>query len=194
MAYNLSIPASLVTPGTIGLASGGTNANLSATGGVGQVLKQTTIGGAISSATILAADIAGIAPGIVAAINLTGQTANIGATTLYSVPSNGAGLYRVSAYTVETTIASLTSTLPNVQIVFTDIDTGAAITIDATPILGIAGIGQTGALTANTVGTASAGSIVVALKASTTVQYQTVNYASNIAGMAYSLRIRLEAL
>lgn len=130
----------------------------------------------------------------IAKINSTSLTANVGATLLFAVPASGDGIYRVSAYVVETTAGSITSTLPNVQIVFTDIDTGGVITIDATPILGIAGIGQTGALTANTIGTASAGVIVIAAKASTNINYQTVNYASNAAGMAYSLRIRLEAI
>lgn len=193
MAYKIAIPASLITSGTTALANGGTNVDLSASGGTTSLLAQNA-SHVISARTLVAADISGLAPAIVATINLTGQVANIGATTLYAVPSSGAGLYRVSAYVVETTAGSLTSTLPNVQMVYTDVDTNTSITIDATPILGIAGIGQTGALTANTIGTASAGSIVVALKASTNIQYQTVNYASNIAGMAYSLRIRLEAI
>jgi hypothetical protein len=77
---------------------------------------------------------------------------------------------------------------------FADPDTGTSITIDATPILGIAGIGQTGALTSNTIGTASAGVIAINAKASTTIQYQTVNYASTAAGMQYALHIKLEAL
>lgn len=133
-------------------------------------------------------------PSEYATIDSTGLTANVGATTLYAVPASGVGMYRVNAYVVETTAGSITSTLPNVQIVYTDFDTNGAITIDTTPVLGVAGIGQTGALTANTVGTASSGVIVIYVKASTTIQYQTVNYASNIAGMAYSLRIKLEAL
>jgi hypothetical protein len=129
-----------------------------------------------------------------AKVDLTAQSANISATTLYAVPTSGAGMYRISAYMVETTAGSISSTLPNVQIVFTDNDTGGSITIDATPILGVAGIGQTGALTANTVGTASSGVIVVNAKAGTNIQYQTVNYASNAAGMQYALHIKLEAL
>lgn len=133
-------------------------------------------------------------PAEYATIDLTAQAANIGATTLYAVPATGVGMYRVSAYVVETTAGSVSSTLPNVQIVYTDQDTSTSITIDATPILGVAGIGQTGALTSNTVGTASSGVIVVSVKASTTIQYQTVNYASTAAGMQYALHIKLEAL
>jgi hypothetical protein len=133
-------------------------------------------------------------PAEYAKVDLTGQTANIGATTLYTVPASGVGMYRVSAYVVETTAASVSSTLPNVQIVYTDNDTNTVVTMDATPIFGAAGIGQTGPLTANTVGTASAGVIVINAKAGTTIQYQTVNYASTAAGMAYAIHLKLEVL
>ena len=135
----------------------------------------------------------GVAP-IYAEVNSTGLTANVGATTLYAVPSTGAGLYRVTAYVIETTAASVSSTLPNVQIVYTDAITSGAITINATPTLGAAGLGQTGVLTANAVGTVATGIIAINAKASTNIQYQTVNYASVAAGMAYALKIRLEAM
>lgn len=138
--------------------------------------------------------VSGGIPSEVATIDSPGLTANVGASTLYSVPSSGEGMYRVNVYVVETTAGSLSSTLPNVQIVFTDKDSNVSVTMDATPILGVAGIGQTGALNANTIGTASSGVIVIYVKASTTIQYQTVNYASSLAGMAYALRIKLEAL
>lgn len=131
-------------------------------------------------------------PSEYATVDTAGLTANVASAVLYAV--SGAGMFRVSSYVVETTAASVSSTLPNVQILYTDKDTGGAITIDATPILGIAGIGQTGALTANTVGTASAGVICINAKASTNINYQTVNYASSLAGMAYALHIKLEAL
>jgi hypothetical protein len=132
--------------------------------------------------------------GIMAKIDTAGLTANVGASTLFVVPSTGEGLYRISAYVVETVAGSVTSNLPNVQIIYTDKDSNVSITIDATPVLGVAGIGQTGALNANTVGTASSGVIVIYVKASTTIQYQTVNYASNLAGMTYALHIRLELM
>lgn len=129
-----------------------------------------------------------------ATINLTGQTADVAAATLYAVPSTGAGMYQVSAYIVLTTAASVSSTLPNVQVIFTDVDSNTSVTIDATPILGVAGTGQTGALTANTLGTIASGVICINVKLSTTIQYQTVNYASTAAGMAYALHIVLEKL
>ena len=133
-------------------------------------------------------------PAEYATIDTTGLTANVGSTLLYAVPSTGAGLYRVTALVVETTAASVSSTLANVQIVYTDNQTSGTITIDATPVLGVAGVGQTGALTANTVGTTSTGVIAVNAKASTNINYQTVNYASSTAGMTYALHIKLEAL
>lgn len=133
-------------------------------------------------------------PSELAKVDTTALTANVGATTLYAVPASGAGMYRVSSLAVETTAGSISSTLPNVQIVYTDNETGGTVTIDATPVLGVAGIGQTGALTANTIGTTTTGVIVINAKASTNIQYQTVNYASSLAGMAYALHIKLEAM
>lgn len=133
-------------------------------------------------------------PSELATIDTTGLTDNVAASTLYAVPASGEGMYRVSAYVVLTTAASLSSTLPNVQIVYTDKDSNTSVTLDATPVLGAAGLGQTGALTANTVGTVDAGVVPIYVKASTTIQYKTVNYASNLAGMAYALHIKLEAM
>jgi len=47
----------------IGLAYGGTNADLSATGGTSQVLKQTSVGGAVTVARLACADLSDSAPG-----------------------------------------------------------------------------------------------------------------------------------
>jgi hypothetical protein len=43
--------------GTVGLAQGGTNADLSATGGTGQVLRQSTVGGNVSVSQLAASDL-----------------------------------------------------------------------------------------------------------------------------------------
>lgn len=51
------------TYGTLGLAAGGTNANLSATGGTSQVLKQTSVGGTITVAQLAAADLSNYTEG-----------------------------------------------------------------------------------------------------------------------------------
>lgn len=133
-------------------------------------------------------------PSELATIDSTGLTANVAAATLYAVPAAGEGLYRVSAYLVTTTAASVSSTMPNAQVLYTDKDSNTAVTLDVSPILGAAGLGQSGTLAANTVGTVFSGTVVIYVKASTTIQYQTTNYASTIAGMAYALRIKLESL
>lgn len=57
-----SISAQVLTfgwTGTLGLSRGGTAANLSATGGAGQVLKQATLGGAVTVGTVAASEVAG---------------------------------------------------------------------------------------------------------------------------------------
>ena len=133
-------------------------------------------------------------PSELATIDTTGLTANVAAATLYTVPSTGEGMYRVSAYVVLTTAGSVSSTLPNVQVVYTDKDSNTSVTLDATPVLGVAGLGQTGALTANTVGTIDAGVVPIYVKASTTIQYQTTGYASTAAGMTYALHVLLEKM
>lgn len=133
-------------------------------------------------------------PSEVATIDSTGLTANVGATTLYTVPASGVGMYRVSAYLVTTVAGSVSSTMPNAQVVFTDNDSNTSVTLDVSPILGAAGLGQSGLLAANAIGTVFSGTVDIYVKASTTIQYQTINYASTAAGMAYSLRLKLEAL
>lgn|SRR5574343_29319 len=52
-----SLPASQITSGQLALARGGTNADLSATGGTGQYLKQASSGAAITVGTISASDV-----------------------------------------------------------------------------------------------------------------------------------------
>lgn len=49
----------LFPSGRLGLAYGGTGANLSATGGAGKVLKQSTLGGAVTVATLAISDTTG---------------------------------------------------------------------------------------------------------------------------------------
>lgn len=52
-----TLNAAAIGSGTLALARGGTNADLSATGGTGKVLKQSTVGGAITVATLSASEI-----------------------------------------------------------------------------------------------------------------------------------------
>ena len=51
------LSAGMITSGTLSVANGGTGANLSSTGGIGQYLKQTTAGGSVTVGTIAASDI-----------------------------------------------------------------------------------------------------------------------------------------
>lgn len=52
-----SFAASVITSGTLALARGGTNADLSATGGANQFVKQTSVGGAFTVAAIASGDL-----------------------------------------------------------------------------------------------------------------------------------------
>src|SRR6185437_3343639 len=55
-----------------------------------------------------------------ATVDSTINTANIGLTTAYAVPASGAGMYRVSGYVIVNRTATTSSTLPNLQIQWTD--------------------------------------------------------------------------
>jgi hypothetical protein len=61
-------------------------------------------------------------PQEVATVDLTAQTAAVGTTTLYAVPSTGQGQYRLSWNAKVTTAAGVSSTLGALTIVYTDPD------------------------------------------------------------------------
>jgi hypothetical protein len=63
-------------------------------------------------------------------VSQTGLTANVSSTTIATPGSNG--VYRASCYTVVTTAASTTSTLPYCQLLYTDPGSNVAETIDLT--------------------------------------------------------------
>lgn len=127
--------------------------------------------------------------GSIVSVNLLAQTANIGFTTLYAIPSSGVGMYRVSCFTVITTAAGTSSTLPTCQVNWTDADSS----------VGSNWVVATNS-SANTVGTngltsVADGSITFNAKAGTNIQYTTVGYASNPAStMQYAVHLRLEYL
>jgi microcystin-dependent protein len=75
--------ASLITSGTLALAQGGTGANLSATGGAGQYLKQITSGGTVSVGAIASADLPWASPGAIGS-----TTASTGAFTTLTTTGN----------------------------------------------------------------------------------------------------------
>lgn len=70
-------PASDVASGQVALARGGTNADLSATGGASQVLRQSTAGAAVTVSQLAAGDVSGLA-----AIATSGSASDLGAGTI----------------------------------------------------------------------------------------------------------------
>jgi len=125
----------------------------------------------------------------VATNTFVNQTADVASTTMYAVPASGAGLYRVSVYTVITTAATTSSTLPRAYVSWTDQDSNTAVSVYAT---------QTS--TTNTIGTVGfqgtlLGVIAIQAKASTNIIITTDSYASvGATPMAFALRTRVERL
>lgn len=120
-------------------------------------------------------------------VDLTGQSANIAATTL--VTPSVAGYYRVSAWIVATAVDGgiFVDALPAVNVLFTDGNSSASLSL----VL-IQGNASTTAI--GNFGTPSstwAGTMYV--KASTAIQYSTSGYASPGGGsLRYALHLRLE--
>lgn len=70
-----NLPASIITSGQMALAVGGTNANLSATGGASQVLKQVSVGAAVTVGQLAFSDLSGtVSSGQVATATFTAPT------------------------------------------------------------------------------------------------------------------------
>jgi len=121
-------------------------------------------------------------PVIAQTVDLTAQTANIGSTQLISLGPGGAGMYRVSVYAIVTSVGT-TSTLPAVNVIFTDRNNS---------------VSQTIAITATNSGNATTtlaqGQAFISAKASTVISYSTTGYASTGAAMQYALHIKLEPM
>lgn len=98
-----NLDASKITTGQLALARGGTGADLSATGGSSQVLKQVTLGGAVTVGQLANTDITGLG-------TMSTQNANAVAITGGSI--NGATVGATTASTGSfTTLAASTSIL-----------------------------------------------------------------------------------
>jgi hypothetical protein len=125
-----------------------------------------------------------------AAINLTGQTAGIGTTTLYAVPASGAGLYRVTFYAKITTAGTgsvhILGGTNGFQVRWTDRTDSVVVTAPLVDTFG-------SVLSANTTSTVESGSVVVDCKASTNLQYS-YDYISSGNTMAYKLSAKVEYL
>jgi len=165
-----------VAPGVIGLGSGSTGAtggslelaNLSSSGLISGIT--AALEGPISAYLGFPTVAAGI-PSFVASVDLVNQTAAHGTIILYAVPSNGAGMYRVS-YFVYNMVGNLavrvelgwTNDAPSANALGTNYDLNAA-----------------GVYFQNTVEIYSA--------ASQNITYSTLNFSGS---GQYGLRIRLE--
>jgi len=175
--------------GVLSTFSGGTGANLGATGGTGDFVKQTTVGGAFTVGTISAADLAGAGVALEkATVDLTAQTTALGPTSLINPPLTR--MYRISAY-LKVTTAGTTSTLGPLTITYTDgtdsvaqsnvmlmaDETGAAVTLNSI----------------NTTVSVLTGSMIVWVAAGGPIQYA-VAYASTGTAMQYEVHLKLEAM
>jgi hypothetical protein len=130
-------------------------------------------------------------PVLVAKVDLAAQSASIPSTTIYAIPASGAGTYRMTCYAVITQVATTSSTLPSVGLVFTDQDTNTTFNpgVTATSTNNTLGTNST------FVGAAGTTTITFQARASTNIQYQLNNYASSGAtAMQYAAHIKLEYL
>jgi hypothetical protein len=118
-------------------------------------------------------------------VDKTALSANLGSTTLYATPSNGGGFYRVTCYTVVTTAATTSSTLPSCAVFWTDTETGIAQSTLAT-----------NTSTANTVGlVGSQNRAIIHVTGGNSIAIASTGYVSSGAtAMKYSVHARLEFL
>ena len=150
----------------------------------------TLLGLLVAAALLCQTPVIGPLPGMVAKVDLAGQSANIGLTTMYVVPAASGGTYRLSCYPVVTQAATTSSTLPYCVAGWTDSDTAVANGLVIT----------SGSATANTVGTTGLqtygyGSITFQAKAGSNIQYQFGSYASvGATPMLYAAHVKLEYL
>lgn len=140
---------------------------------------------------------------VVKRVDTTGLGADVGSTTLYTVPANTGiinlgGMYRVSCYAVVTRQATTTSTLPNIQIQWTDSDSNtltsfinctANSTGTANPAVGFSSLNGTG------VAAGVGDNPTINVGANGTINYKTVSYAtSGATSMQFALHIKVEYL
>jgi hypothetical protein len=124
---------------------------------------------------------AGLVTASGAIVNLTAQQANISATNLIAAPT--AGVYRISAYIIETRAGGSSSTLPAIVITWFDQDSGVAQSLTITP-----------SSSANTTTTYEEAVAVISSNTGA-IQYSTTGYVSaGVPQMQYALHIRVESL
>lgn len=126
-------------------------------------------------------------PAAIAVANLTGQSAAIGATTLYAVPASVTGFYRISYVATITTAATSSCTLggtTGLQVRYTNAsDSVVKTTIPTTPVVS----------STNATGTSISGSLLVYAKTGA-IQYLMGYTSSGATAMVYDLNIVVEML
>jgi hypothetical protein len=120
-----------------------------------------------------------------ATVNLTGQTANIGVSILFTPPSGAQGMYRANCYVVATSGVSSTAAIPSCQVQWQDFDTNTGQTRTLTS-----------ATTASSVGTNTNGVGVFYSvgNGTNTINYTTSGYAAGTSSLNYALHIKLDYL
>jgi hypothetical protein len=122
---------------------------------------------------------------IVASTAVTGKKAAITATTIYAVPSSGAGMYKVSWTAWITTAAAASSTLGGTN-GFQTVSTVGGVAVTDSP--------TTPTISAlNTTATKISGVLICQCDASTSLQYA-FGYTDGTAVMTYSLNAYVEYL
>lgn len=121
--------------------------------------------------------------------DLFAQQANIALTPLFTVPLNSGGMYLITFVAGTTQAATTSSTIPNLQLQYTDGDTVSGV---SNP--GIANSSGTSP-TSNSVGAETSSVTVVNLKAGSVFSWGTVNYASSGATpMQFAAHIKVQFL
>jgi Glycosyl hydrolase family 10 len=142
----------------------------------------TTFTFPMTSKTIMANDFSNATytpPNLVATVDLTAQSADIGATTFYTAPADGFYLLMISGEVTQAATSS--STLQGPVVTYYDKDTNT---------LEYAGPGNS---TANTVGTIVKNTYPIYVKSGTILQYYVNAYASSgVTPMQFAAHIRLQ--
>lgn len=116
----------------------------------------------------------------VASDGKTNQNADINMPTLYAVPVSG--MYRVSAFMVQTVASETSSTLPSLNVQYTEPTTG----------LGMSGQLMTSS-SLNLIGAHQGGSVVILAQQGSSIGYVTGDYASSGAtAMRYAVQLKIE--
>jgi hypothetical protein len=118
-----------------------------------------------------------------ATVNATAQTADIGATALFTAPAASGFVMRACGYIVEMVVGT-TATMPKITISWTDADSSGAMTKDITA--------TNSSAPATTI--FDQGCVIANVKAGTALNYATSGYASTGTAMQFALHVRAEGL